>query len=191
MPLVEGLVENEKIALELNDVDILPDCVIVSLALLEKELEVEMLTETQPVELVLALNDLRGDALDNVVALAVTEEEGDTKEELVADDEIEADMEALDDFEANIVRVAETEEVGENEEAGLKVSVPESLVETVDETLVEGLFENNADILELPETDTLTDPVIVTLTLDVAEYDVDTVIDKQPLELALSLSELK
>ncbi len=108
-------------------------------------------------ELVLPLNESRGDALDDVETLTVTEGERDKKGEVVSDDELEVDMEALDDFEANEVRVVETDEVGENEEAGLKVSVPESLVEPVDETLVEELFENNADILELPETDTLTD----------------------------------
>ena len=142
-------------------------------------------------ELVLTLNELRGDELGDVETLTVTEGERDNEGEEVSDAELIVDTEALGDFEERIVRVVETDEVGEIEEVGLNGSVPESLVEPVDETLVEGLLENNVDILELPETDTLTDWVVVPLKLAVTEYDVDTVNDKQLLELALALSELK
>ena len=144
VPLIDGLVETEKVALEDSVADILPDCVIVSLALLEEELDVDKLTETQPEELVLTLNEFRAEELDDVDTLTVTVEERDKKGELVSDDELEDDTETLCEFEAKLERVAETEDVEDNEAEGLTVIVPESLAEPVDVP--------EDEIIELPLT---------------------------------------
>ena len=169
MPLVEGVVETEKNALELSEADILPDRVIVSLALLEEELDNDTLTDTQPEELELIVPEIESVA------------DGDPEEETVL--VVHTDEDTLSEYEAvpHPLFVTEMEDDAEKEfpPEKLEITLAEligvallyKLPLTLDDRL--GLDDELTDALSCTEYDdkTLIEATKLTVRTDVCEFN--------------------